>query len=346
MGYFWRPYVSVQERRGKAERAMAQMRKKGVRIQPVHIEGRKIAGTFWGQAWCGHLEKLRDFENRLPRGRTYVRNGSVCHLEIRKGEVEARVQGSSLYTVRLDIKPLARAAWESIKGRCTGHIASLLDLLQGRLSAGVMSVVTDPQTGMFPKPKEIRMECSCPDWAVMCKHVAAVMYGIGARLDEQPELLFLLRGVDHGELIFSKAEAAVGAAVKGGKARRLAEGDVEGVFGIEIVPAEGRAPRKSSRAAPEQEAAAPPLAAGTLPEVVTGADVRSLRERLGLDPAEFGRRFGVSGTAVVLWEKSTAPLRLYSRSRRALETAWKEAAQPPSGKKGRRARSKPRRGDG
>jgi uncharacterized Zn finger protein len=139
-----------------------------------------------------------------------------------------------MYTVTIGIKPLERPTWKAIKHRCTGHISSLLDLLQGRLSDGVMEVVTDMRKGLFPQPQEIEMRCTCPDWAVMCKHIAATLYGVGARLDERPELLFQLRGVDHEELVDARAESAVKTAVKVGKGRRIAETDIEEVFGIEV----------------------------------------------------------------------------------------------------------------
>src|SRR3989304_1901018 len=105
-GWGWRPYVPVAQRRARAILKMEKLRKKGVNIQPVRIEGRQIARTFWGKAWCEHLEKFSDYENRLPRGRTYVRNGSVCHLDIKKGEVQAKVMGSHLYEVKVRIKAL------------------------------------------------------------------------------------------------------------------------------------------------------------------------------------------------------------------------------------------------
>lgn len=232
--YGFRPYVSVAQRRQKALRSMDKLRKKGVNVQPVEIEGRKLARTFWGQSWCQHLESFSDYENRLPRGRTYVRNGSVCHLEIGGGEVKAIVSGSELYDVKITINKLPQEKWCDVKERCAGKIGSLLELLQGRLSSSVMTVVTDRHQGLFPLPSEISLDCSCPDWAVMCKHVAAAMYGVGARLDEMPELLFLLRGVDHEELI--EADVAVAATVVGSKreGRRIAENQLADVFGIEI----------------------------------------------------------------------------------------------------------------
>ncbi len=254
--YGWRPYVPVYQRRRQAEQAMAALRKKGVDVQPVILDSRTIARTFWGKAWCEHLEAFSDFENRLPRGRTYVRNGSVCHLAIHKGVIEARVSGSEIYTVRVKIKPIAAQKWKRIKARSAGQILSLLDLLAGRLSAGVMEVVTDPKEGLFPLPGEMSFSCSCPDWAIMCKHVAAVLYGVGARLDTKPELLFLLRGVDHQELISVEAEKAVVRATTQSKAKRVQAEDLGAVFGIDLeaqeepasVGPQGKVPAKQRRA--------------------------------------------------------------------------------------------------
>jgi uncharacterized Zn finger protein len=197
----WRPYVPVAERRRKAERALQKLSKKGQPARPVVIEGRAIARTFWGQAWCDNLEGYSDFENRLPRGRTYVRNGSVLDLQIAPGEVSALVSGSQIYRVAVKVSAVPKARWKSICTDCAGAIDSLVELLQGRFAKGVMERICRQQTGLFPAPAEIGFSCSCPDWAYMCKHVAAVLYGIGARLDEQPELLFTLRQVDAQDLI-------------------------------------------------------------------------------------------------------------------------------------------------
>ncbi len=252
----WAPYVPVAVRRQKALKKMAQLRKKGMDIQPIEIVGRKITKTFWGQAWCDHMESLGDFENRLPRGRTYVRNGSVCHLAIKKGCVTALVSGSSLYNVEIKINVLPKKNWAKVKSRCAGQIGSLLELLQGHLSDQVMDVVTDSSSGLFPLSKEIRLRCSCPDWATMCKHVAAVLYGIGARLDKQPALLFSLRGVKHDELISVNAEDAVNRTTRrGGKRPTLDRNDLGDVFGIELDTsskhnaglAENKSPKRSTK---------------------------------------------------------------------------------------------------
>jgi uncharacterized Zn finger protein len=235
--YGFRPYVSVAQRRAKARREMAKLAKKGYVASPIAIEGRTIAATFWGRAWCDNLESYSDFANRLPRGRTYVRNGSVVDLRVEAGEVIARVMGSELYDVRIKIKSLAPPTWSQVKSRCAGQIGSLVELLQGKLSRGVMDIVTCHDDGLFPKPKEIEMDCSCPDYAGMCKHIAAVLYGVGARLDTRPELLFQLRQVNHLDLIAEAGTAAV-AAPGGAKSRKarhtIAADQLAGVFGIEI----------------------------------------------------------------------------------------------------------------
>jgi uncharacterized Zn finger protein len=230
--YGFRPYVPVAQRRAQAMREVAKRIKKGQVVSPVHIEGRSITATFWGQAWCENLESYSDFANRLPRGRTYVRNGSVVHLKIDKGRIEALVSGSELYEVRIEIGAHSTQNWRALKEQCAGKIGSLVELLQGKLSRAVMELVTDRDQGLFPKPKEITMRCSCPDYAGMCKHVAAVMYGVGNRLDSSPELLFVLRGVDHGELI---EQAIPKAPTKSrSNAPTIATDDLGAIFDIEI----------------------------------------------------------------------------------------------------------------
>ena len=262
----WRPYVPVAVRHARARREMNRLRKKGRSIQPVEIEGRTIARSFWGKRWCDHLESFSDYANRLPRGRTYVRNGSVCHLEVHPGGIDAIVMGSELYDVTIRIGKLKAAVWKSIKHRCSGRIGSVLELLQGKLSRQVMGVVTDREHGLFPKPGEIRFDCSCPDWATMCKHVAAALYGVGSRLDDRPESLFLLRGVDSAELV------ATGMALPGAAATddALADDALAGIFGIDLdpgdasppVPKASAKPRKPARrrAVPAPERQAPPAA--------------------------------------------------------------------------------------
>jgi uncharacterized Zn finger protein len=237
----FRPYVSVAERQHRAEQKIARLKKKGKVISPVQLEGRTIARTFWGKAWCENLESYSDYENRLPRGRTYVRNGSVMDLQIQQGVVTALVCGHELYEIEIRIRPLKSATWRSIKSECSGRIASMIELLQGKLSRSVMEVMTRRNAGLFPSPAEISLECSCPDWAGMCKHVAAALYGVGARLDERPELLFVLRKVNHMDLIGQAAAARSmrkTAARSGG--RIMKDEALADIFGIELDPGEKR----------------------------------------------------------------------------------------------------------
>lgn len=233
-GWGWRPYVPVGDRVRSAQREVEKRRKKGEDIAPVVVSGRIIAKTFWGKSWCQNLEKYSDYANRLPRGRTYVRNGSVVDLQIRPGEIHALVSGSSLYTVKLNISPVAQNRWKAICGDCAGGIDSLVELLQGKFSKGVMERICRQSQGLFPAPSEIKLSCSCPDWAGMCKHVAAVLYGVGARLDGRPELLFHLRGVDHTELIATAGAAVPLASMNAAGAKVLAGDDLGDMFGLDM----------------------------------------------------------------------------------------------------------------
>jgi uncharacterized Zn finger protein len=238
MGYYdhygWKPYVSAAERRRTAEREMQKLRKQGHPASPVKIEGREIARTFWGKAWCDNLEHYSDYANRLPRGRTYVRNGSVVDLQVAPGEVSALVSGSMIYRVTVKVSAIPKARWTSICTDCGGAIDSLVELLQGRFSRGVMDRICREKSGLFPAPAEIHFTCSCPDWASMCKHVAAVLYGIGARLDEQPELIFTLRKVDGNDLI-AKAGRGLPLSKKGpGAEKILANDDLSKLFGLDL----------------------------------------------------------------------------------------------------------------
>jgi len=289
--YYYKPYVSVAQRRANAAREVAKRQKKGETVSPVIIDGRKIVTTFWGMAWCKNLESYSDFSNRLPRGRTYVRNGSVVHLQIEPRKITALVSGSELYEVTIAVTALPGASWQAVKRHSAGQIGSLVELLQGRLSESVMDIVTRRDDGLFPKPREIKMSCTCPDWAGMCKHVAAVLYGVGARLDQQPELLFRLRQVDHLELI---AEAVVSTPVRRAAARgkkTIASRDLANVFGIELadsgsseavlsVPDEpaktkGRKSTKSLKPAhPSHKARPKPAAESTTMESMSASGVR------------------------------------------------------------------------
>jgi uncharacterized Zn finger protein len=252
------PYVPVAKRQSKAAAAAKKMTKGGQELRPVRLDGKTIARTFWGKAWCDNLESYSDYANRMPRGRSYVRNGSVLHLDIQPGFVEALVSGSRLYKIKVGFGTVDKKKWQILCKECAGGIGSLMELLSGKLSERVMGVMTRKGTGLFPAPTEIDLNCSCPDWADMCKHVAAVLYGVGARLDETPELLFTLRGADHRELV-SHASAVEALTAGSGKdaAPTLKDDEVSSVFGIELEETETKSeavpvPPKKKTAAPRR----------------------------------------------------------------------------------------------
>ncbi len=254
----WPAYVSVAERRKAAERHLKKLRKNGQTISPVTIEGRTIARTFWGKAWCDNLESYRDYESRLPRARSYVRNGLVVDLQISASEIKALVSGSAVYKVVISVKELAPSLWSAICTDCVGRIDSLVELLQGKFSNSIMERLCQQERGLFPRPSEIRFSCTCPDGAYMCKHVAAALYGVGARLDESPELLFRLRAVDESNLVAGLEEDMTlsNPPLDAGKALQVE--DISALFGLDIedsddmttangtTPSSGRPERKRS----------------------------------------------------------------------------------------------------
>ncbi len=244
---FFPPRKSKGERIEDAAKKIKMLEKKGEKLSPVTLEGSRIAKTFWGKAWCDNIESYRDYAYRLERGRSYVRSNSIIDLGIDAGTVKARVMGSSLYRVAVTVKPVPAVRWKQIRKACAGQIGSLVELLRGRISEAVMAVMTDHKTGLFPSPAEISFSCSCPDGACMCKHVAAAMYGIGHRLDTQPELLFLLRGVNTADLIASAVLVQSAGAETAG-ADTLASEELADVFGVEL----------DDKPAPERSAPKPP----------------------------------------------------------------------------------------
>ncbi len=240
MGWYFqfKPYVPVAQRRANAAKVAEKIAKKdGRALEPIKIDGRAIARTYWGKAWCDNLESYSDYENRLPRGRTYVRNGSVVDLRIKAGQIDALVSGSEVYKIQITIDKLKPGPWTRIKADCSHSIKSVMKLLTGKLDKDVMERLARRDQGLFPSPKEIKMRCSCPDGAYVCKHVAATMYGVGARLDNEPELLFTLRDVDHLELISQAVSSEnLDAALETEGGETLEGQDLGAMFGIEMAP--------------------------------------------------------------------------------------------------------------
>lgn len=199
-GYYSQP--TTGELRKKSEASRKKEAKKGNVLEPVIVQGRTIAKSWWGKAWCSNLEQYADFESRLDRGKRYVRTGAVLDLKIQKGKILARVQGTrkTPYKVEIRISPLTEEKCQMIIQKCGKRLENIEALMAGNFPEE-MQELFQGKDGLFPTPKEISFSCSCPDWALMCKHVAAVLYGVGVRLDEQPLLFFELRGIDAGRFI-------------------------------------------------------------------------------------------------------------------------------------------------
>ena len=235
---------------------MAKLAQEGrTRSRRSSIEGRTIATTFWGKALVRQpraLQRLREPPAARPHLRAQRLGGRPADRAGRGDGAGQRL--ATLYTVAVEGRARAAGrAGRAICADCAGGIDSLVELLQGRFSKGVMErICAAGDRACSPRPPRSEFSCSCPDWAAMCKHVAAVLYGVGARLDDQPELLFQLRGVDEQELI-ARAGKDLRSSRKGPAAGRvLAEEGLSELFGIDL--AEAPAAPKPRPAGPAAEA--------------------------------------------------------------------------------------------
>jgi uncharacterized Zn finger protein len=231
--FAFRPYVPVAKRRADAQKKIAALNKTA-KLSPVVLSGRKIAATWWGAAWCANLERYADYENRIGRGRSYVRNGQVIDLSIGDGEVTAMVMGSELYHIRIGIDGLSRATWKKVVESVGRRIGSLAELVEGKFPKELGEIFMRQGEGLFPSPREIHLDCDCPDYAVMCKHVAAALYGVGARLDADPLLFFKLRSIPFEELLKKSVDEKMKNLLKNARRKtdRVLKGDIERIFGL------------------------------------------------------------------------------------------------------------------
>ena len=230
------PQPTEYEIRSNAAQTARKASKEGQILHPVILSGRTIAKSWWGKAWCQNLEQYADFETRLPRGQKYVRSGAVVDLQIQKGKIAARVQGTrkTPYKIEIRISPLSQQRCDEIMDRCTTRVDTLENLLSGSFPESMKDVFLG-DGGLFPTPREISFSCSCPDWAVMCKHVAAALYGVGARLDENPTLFFSLRGIDTGrfiDVVIANRVEAMLSNVNRPSRRILQDADLTELFGV------------------------------------------------------------------------------------------------------------------
>ncbi|MFH0783067.1 MAG: hypothetical protein V2B20_14115 [Pseudomonadota bacterium] len=240
MSYWGYPkYVSVGQKMAKAEKKLKQLRKKMPDIRPVIITGNSLARSWWAKSWNENLERYADYDNRIGRGRSYLRHGAVLDLKIFPGKVTALVMGSAAnpYEITITIQPVAANRWQTIKKQCQGHLKSLQNLLAGKFPKTLAEIFFTQDQGLFPSPKAIRFQCSCPDSASMCKHIAATLYGVGARFDEDPSLFFTLRGVDTGELLTDALKGSADELLNKTKkktAKVIDDADLSDLFGIDM----------------------------------------------------------------------------------------------------------------
>ncbi len=208
---WYKEYESVGDRISKAKKKLKKLQKKDPSINPITIEGKHIANTWWGKAWINNLKYYADYDNRLSRGRSYVKNGLVIHLAIKKSEIEAMVIGTSStpYKIKININKLNENKWKKITELSHKQLHSLSELIDGIFPQELSDIFSNKSEGIFPSTKEMRFDCSCPDWANMCKHVSASLFATGKRLDEDPALIFKLRGVDINDLINKAVEKEV-----------------------------------------------------------------------------------------------------------------------------------------
>ncbi|MCK5683666.1 hypothetical protein KAJ27_06075, partial [bacterium] len=238
--YRFPKYVSVAEKKAKAEKKIKQLKKKDPAISPIYIKGNKLAESWWGISWNKNLESYADFSNRIGRGRSYVRHGAVLDLKIKPGKILSLVQGafSKPYVIEIKIKKIKKSIWEKIIDKCQGKINSLSDLLDGKLPESMINILTNKTEGIFPSPDEIEFDCSCPDWASMCKHIAATLYGVGTRLDKDPALFFTLRGVNMDKLISLVIQKETDQLIQKSKIktskRIISDADLSTTFGIDF----------------------------------------------------------------------------------------------------------------
>ncbi|MBW1635369.1 MAG: hypothetical protein JRC87_02515 [Deltaproteobacteria bacterium] len=298
MSYGYYPkYVTVAEKRSKAKKKIKQLQKKNPGIRPVILDGQALAKTWWGKAWNTNLESYADYSNRIGRGRSYVRHCAVLDLKITPGKVTSLVQGSmgAPYEVIISFNKMKQKNWQTIKKECQSRLSSLPDLLAGKIPKALQEIFMVQGKGLFPTPSEITFDCSCPDWASMCKHVAATLYGVGARLDEEPALFFTLRQAAIDDLVSQAVQKKTSSILKKtttGSSRIIADDKLSDLFGLDmddpgsVKPApKKKAKKHNKKAAPQDSLQGHPtaiaLVAHCLDKSPDGLGIKELQENTG-----------------------------------------------------------------
>ena len=207
----------------------------------VKIDGKVISSSWWGQMWCRNIENYSNIRNRLERGRTYIRQNTVKSLSISNNCAESQVQGHSKepYRVIINIKTIEKSKYDNILNKCENSVDNLESLMTGSFPKEYQQFFTDEEYGLFPKSNEIDYNCTCLDYEKnmhMCKHIAATMYAIGNKLDNDPLIFFKLRGIDISEFsnkILKKETEFVWNNINGESNRKINSNDISFLFGVD-----------------------------------------------------------------------------------------------------------------
>lgn len=238
---FYQNYISISDQKAMALKSKKRLEKNLNRsLEPIILASTKLATSWWGKMWNTNLERYAEYSNRIGRGKTYVKNELVIDLQIEESKVFAYVQGKRRdpYQIAIYIDPTKPGLIEQIKEKCQGKLDTVEELLEGKFSKEISSIFMIQGAGLFPEPKEIKFRCSCPDYTSCCKHVSAVLYGIGSKLDVNPLLFFTLRGINLDDflkdVIISKTENILDKGIKCKSKRIIDNANIEDLFDIDL----------------------------------------------------------------------------------------------------------------
>ena len=177
-----------------------------------------IGETWWSKRWIGVLESF-DMGARLGRGRSYARRGQVISIDVQKGVVLSKVQGtrSKPYDIKIQLKPISEDDWEKVTDEMASKAIFAAKLLSSQMPTNIEDAFSKVKISLFPENEEdLKTDCSCPDWANPCKHIAAVYYLLAERFDEDPFLIFMLRGKTKEEIVDALRKRRVSSVLEGG----------------------------------------------------------------------------------------------------------------------------------
>lgn len=193
--------MTYAELKKRAVARLNELREEGEELHPVVADSRKLASHFWGSAWMKQLALCEAGGLALSPGRSLLRHSCVLDLSVSGGHIAAKVMGEYVYDVIVDVAPLRDEALDELRYACSRRVSSLTALLEGKLDEDLLHLLCRSEGGLLPSPEEWRMGCTCPDWGEPCPHEAAAVYAAGVLVDDDPSLLFQLRGIRPEDLL-------------------------------------------------------------------------------------------------------------------------------------------------